>query len=312
MFFFGKLHKLARIFRGIRITRPVSFLANTLTILGILFFSTSAILADSESDNFSRDGLSYHEEEVERVFAEDSLESFAVEMASWEEPSQKIETIDVAEEKNIPSPSNAILIQSETLEILSIPLGADEVSALGFSSLLEGFRFCNIHSSETSRNQNRGIHFTPSFISLEETSQGRAVLSGKAILKLSNRIAPDYVSQSYANSRGDIGIQSNDVRKILSTVENSWWEVQVSINSDDLYRIESREENRIVRMGDKKKLSLWLPNQHELHSINYSTQCESLPLKSMIMRSASDWKFLCLQARTIYPLAQSRPSSTNL
>lgn len=59
-------------------------------------------------------------------------------------------------------------------------------------------------------------------------------------------------------------------------------------------------KNRFVRKGSSKIISIWLQNPLELHSTSSSMQCESYLSKSMITRSASDWKFLCLPARKIF------------
>ena len=52
-------------------------------------------------------------------------------------------------------------------------------------------------------------------------------------------------------------------------------------------------EKRIVRNENCKILSVWHPNLNELHSVNYSTQCEDYLLKSTTTKSVSDLKYYC-------------------
>jgi len=51
---------------------------------------------------------------------------------------------------------------------------------------------------------------------------------------------------------------------------------------------------------------IWQRNHPELHSINYSMQCESFRLKSMTAKSVSAWKLLCLQVRKTCPSLESK------
>lgn len=322
MFFFNKLYKLARIFREHRVGRSATSLIHTLGLLTILVFSASSISADSQGNGNYFEDMSFHEQEVERVFSEDKEESFSVEMASWEEEPLQVETIQVAEKEGSSSSniSNLALIQFQNSEHLSSEYNRVEAASSGLPIQIKGSKFSHNQISKSGRIQNHDSQFQSHLSPFEEEPlQGRAMFAGKpihvlgiGILEINSKVQEgqfvSIVSDESDSCRVPLN-ENGDIQQVIGSWER---DEGLAVTWGEGIRIESSEENRIVRMRDVKKLSLWLPNQKELHSINFSTPCESLQLKSMIMRSVNDWKFLCLQARTIYLLAQSRHSLINL
>jgi hypothetical protein len=332
--------KLARFFReeeGVGAHAHHAFLAIISVSISLAIPSSLAAEAMQEG---SRE-FEFHSSQVEKVFNEDELiqdmamtnspDSQKIEMVSWTAPQQnpaslpktpevvkqgnKTKTPEVvqniqksAELKTSLSSGIHPMVSSKSQNIVGSPLVSldstfaqklvncsnflcrNYASGYGFNSIYSGANFA---------------HFTPPIGELSSFIASR-YHSSRACEWDDGFVYYGQLNKSVGQEMSHAGMRISPIHSILSHSRVKYKRVGSSSDVWIAWENSPIKEKQIEKYSVFKTIYLWLPNRNEWHSTNFLTQCGNYPLRSMIMKSANDWKFSCSPVKTIYPSALLR------